>query len=441
MKAVLVLGAGFVARPLVRYMLEIENFRVRVASRTGSKAEKLIGDHPRGKAQQLDVTNRSKLRELVQDADLVVSLLPYTYHVEVAKLCLEYKKHLVTTSYVSDEMRALDKHAKEAGVLFLNELGLDPGIDHMSAMKVIHRVQNKGGKITSFKSYCGGLPAPEANTNPLGYKLSWNPRGVVLAAKNSARYLEGGQEIAIPGEQLFENCSIITLEGLGDFEAYPNRDSLGYIEKYGISTTETMFRGTLRNQGWCQTWKKFVELGLLDEKKLDLSSLTFKEFIARLIKSQGDIKKDLAAHLKIDVSSEVIKKIEWLGLLNEESIPLQQGSALDILTAKLVEKLQYEPGERDMIILHHEFIADYPVERRKEKISSTLINFGIPGGDTAMARTVGLPAAIGSKLILEGKLKLAGVHIPVLPIIYEPILQELERQKIAFSEKSEELEY
>ena len=343
---------------------------------------------------------------------------------------------MVTTSYVSEAMRALDSEAKDAGIIILNEIGLDPGIDHMEAMRIIDGVHGSSGRVASFRSYCGGLPAPEANTNPFGYKFSWSPRGVVLAAKNSARYLEGGQEISIPGEELFDHYWTVEIEGLGEFEAYPNRDSIPYIETYGIPETETMYRGTLRNPGWCATWKALVRLGLLDEEERDLRGPTWAGFMRELIgDGSEDLKRDLAAHLELAEDAEVLKRFEWLGLLSDEPLPLERGSALDLLAAKLLEKLQYEEGERDMIVLQHEFVASYP--NRKEKITSTLIDFGVPGGDTSMGRTLGLPAAIGTKLILQGEIGLQGVQTPVVPEIYRPVLAELEEQGIEFQERRE----
>jgi len=435
MKNVLLLGAGLVAKPLVRYLLDQEDIGVTIASRTLSKAEKLIEGHPKGKTLQWVVEDSETLRKLVEDADIAISLLPYTYHTKVADVCIDLKKPMVTTSYISQAMIELDGKAKEAGIIILNEIGLDPGIDHMSAMKIIHNVKSKGGEIEGFFSYCGGLPAPEANTNPFGYKFSWNPRGVALAGKNSGRYLKDGKEIFIPGEELFANYSMIHIENIGDFEAYTNRDSIPYIEKYSISETKSMFRGTLRYPGWCDTWKKMVEIGLVDEKERDdIKGLSYRDFMGRLINSRGDIKKDLAAKLNIDETSDIIKRFEWLGLLSDRKIELDKGSSLDILVPLLLEKLQYEEGERDMIILRHEFFCSYPEEKRKEKIVSMLVDFGIPKGDTAMARTVSLPAAIGTKLIIEGKIKEEGVKIPVKPDIYEPILLELEKLGIKFEE-------
>ncbi len=439
MKNVLLLGAGLVAKPLVRYLLDQEDIQVTIASRTLSKAEKLIEGHPKGKALQWVVEQDEELKKLTEDADIAISLLPYTYHTKVANICIDLKKPMVTTSYVSQAMMDLDSKAKQAGILILNEIGLDPGIDHMSAMKIIHNVKSKGGEIEGFFSYCGGLPAPEANTNPWGYKFSWNPRGVALAGKNTGKYLKDGKEVFIPGEELFANYSTINIEGLGDFEAYTNRDSIPYIEKYSINETKSMFRGTLRYQGWCDTWKKMVEIGLLDETVWDdIKGISFKDLMGRLISSKDDISKDLAAKLNIDESSDIMKRYEWLGLLSDEKIELEKGSPLDVLVHLLLEKLQYGEGERDMIILRHEFFCYYPEDGRREKIVSMLVDFGIPKGDTAMARTVSLPAAVGTKLMLEGKINEKGVKIPVRPEIYEPVLLELENLDIKFKETIEE---
>jgi saccharopine dehydrogenase-like NADP-dependent oxidoreductase len=436
MKNILVLGAGHVARPLVRYLLEQPDFCVKLATRTVSKAEKIIEDHPRGEAESLNITNIERLRTLIEQNDLVVSLLPPPHHPKIAELCVGLRKPMVTTSYVSKEMKQLDKRAKRASILLLNELGLDPGIDHMSAIRIIHKIQNKGGKITSFCSLCGALPAPEANTNPFGYKFSWAPRGLILDSKNPARYLKDGREVYIPGEELFENYSLRYIEGLGYFEAYPNRDSIPYIEKYGISGTKTMYRGTLRYIGWCETMKRMVDLGLLNDEKKNLEGLSYKEFFRGVINSRSEnIKEDLASYLHIDKYSTVMKRIEWLGILSDEPLPLKWGSELDIMAVRLLEKLKYEADERDMDVMQHEFIVEY--KDRKEKITSTLIDYGIPGGDTSIARTVGLPAAIGARLILEGKINLTGVQIPVSSVIYEPILNELEKQGITFREKNE----
>lgn len=441
MKKVLVLGAGLVTRPLVHYLLDQKDLKVIVASRTVSKASELIAGHSNGEALSFDIEkNPNDLERLVPESDCTISMLPYAHHVTVAKICIKHKKHLVTTSYVSDAMKALDEQARKAGIIILNELGLDPGIDHMSAMKIIHRIQDAGGKVTSFYSYCGGLPAPEANTNPFGYKFSWSPRGVVLAAKNDAKYLKDGRVVEIPGKELFDHYWTLTIEGLGDFEAYPNRNSLPYIDLYGLKGISSMYRGTLRNVGWCRTWKKIADMGFLnDTEKYDFSKLTYKKFVGALINSkEADVKQALARYLKLDASSDIIGRLEWLGLFEDKIPALKEGSALDLLVAILLEKLEYKKGERDMIIMQHEFGAEYK-DGKKEKTISTLVGFGIPNGDSIMSRTVGLPAAIGANLIVHGKIHLTGVQIPVVPEIYEPIMEELGRFGIEFKEKVERI--
>jgi saccharopine dehydrogenase (NADP+, L-glutamate forming)/spermidine synthase len=440
MKKILILGAGLVAKPLVRYLLDQPDYEVEVASRTVSKAVKLIDNHPQGIASELNLKDEESLKEKIAQTDVVISMVPYSFHPKVAKYCIDYKKNMVTTSYVSEVMKNLDAEAKKAGILILNEVGLDPGIDHMEAMRIIHEVEENEGEIQSFISYCGGLPAPEANTNPFGYKFSWSPIGVLLAGKNSAQYLKDGEQIFIPDKDLFSHYSLINIEGLGEFEGYINRDSLPYIQLYSIPSTKTMLRGTLRNKGWCQTLKKIVDLGLLDEGEKDWSGLTYKDFLNKLMNdpAEKDIKKNLSNYLGIEESSDIISRFEWLDLLSDNPLPITKGSALDILGAKMLEKLQYEEGERDMIILQHQFIVSYPGDK-KEKITSTLTDFGIPHGDTSMARTVGLPAAISTRLILEAKIQVTGVHIPVIPEIYAPILQELKELDIMFKEKREDI--
>ena len=440
MKRVLILGAGLVAKPLVRYLLDQPEFEVVIATRTVSKAIKLIDNHPKGTAKTLNLKNEEGLRDEVKDADLVISMVPYAFHTLVARFCIEFKKQMVTTSYVSDEMKALDGKAKNAGILILNEIGLDPGIDHMEAMRIIHEVEARGGEITSFTSYCGGLPAPEANTNPWGYKFSWSPIGVLLAGKNSARYIKDGQLVEIQSEDLFDNYVIWPIEGLGDFEGYPNRDSVPYIELYGIQSTKTMLRGTLRNIGWCSTLKKVADIGLLDKEEKDWTGYTYKSFMKSLMDNpeEPDLRKALATYLDLEVNSEILDRFEWLSLLSDEPVPVEKGGAIDILAARMIDKMFLAEGERDMIVLQHTFEAAYP-EGHGERITSTLIDYGIPHGDSAMSRTVGLPPAIGTKLILEGKIDKSGVYIPVEPDIYIPVLQELKGLNIKFSEKKETL--
>ena len=446
MRHVLILGAGLVTGPMVGYLLD-RGYQVTVASRTLRKAEVLVGRHSAGEAVGYDIsadTNSEKLAELVGSADLVVSMLPYTYHVTVAKECIRQQKQMVTTSYVSPAMRELDAAAREAGIIILNEIGLDPGIDHMSAMQVIHRVQNAGGHIDSFMSYCGGLPAPEDNNNPLGYKFSWSPRGVLLAARNPAHYLKGDQDVNVAGRDLFTHFWPLEVEQLGTFEAYPNRDSVPYRETYGIEDVSTMYRGTLRNIGWCDTLNTITNMGFLDETVRDVSGKSYARFMRDLLPGNapdtGDIQADTAAALDLPADSKIISDLDWLGLFDDRPIDAEQNSIspLDLLTGQMLDRMEYAKDERDLIVLVHHFDASY-LDGRQEHITSSLIAFGEPNGDSAMARTVSLPAAIAVDLILRGEISLHGVQVPVIPELYNPILAGLKEQSIECIEKIETL--
>lgn len=440
MKKILILGAGLVSKPHVNYLLDQQNFFVTVASRTVSKAEKLVKDRPNGKAISLNVKDDEELEKLISECDIAVSLLPFVYHVKVAKFCLKHGKNMVTTSYISDEMKALDSKAKKLGLLLLNETGVDPGTDHMSALRVINQVKNNGGKIVSFKSYCGGLPAPKANTNPWGYKFSWSPRGVIMAGKNSAKYLEDDEIVNVPGKELFAHHWKLDVPGFGELEAYPNRNSVPYRDIYDIPDTKTMFRGTLRYPGWCVTMKKIADMGLLnDEKIYDLKDKTYAEFMMKLLSAapKNELKEKLAQLWELPENSDAINRIEWIGLLGDEKIGLDEGTSMDVFCKILLDKLKYKTGEVDMLIMHHEFIAQY--EGKKQNITSTMIDYGVPNGDSSMSRTVGLPAAIAVKMILNGVINETGVLIPSKPEIYEPILDELEDMNISFKENFGEI--
>ncbi|MCK5152180.1 MAG: saccharopine dehydrogenase NADP-binding domain-containing protein [Candidatus Thorarchaeota archaeon] len=433
MKNVLCLGAGLVARPYIQYLCE-HGFHVTVASRTKEKAERLIQGCDNATAIAFNIAKDNELLEkLTSEADLVCSLLPYTFHVKAAKVAIRHKKNFCTTSYISEEMQSLDGEAIGAGIIILNECGVDPGIDHMSAMKIIDDIHNKGGKVVSFTSFTGGLPAPDANNNPFGYKLSWSPRGVLLAGRNDAHFLRNGEEVTIPGHELFDNCEIMDVPGMGQFEGYPNRDSLSYIETYSIPETKTMLRGTFRNIGWCGTLKKIADLGLLDIEEQTLDNLSYSKMLTQLLSSdEDDTRLAVANKLGLDISDPIINRFDWLGLFSDETIPDGVSTYLDALCHLFEQKLQYAPGERDMIVMHHAFIAEY--SDRQESITSTMIDYGIPNGDSSMSRTVALPVAIASRLILEGKINLTGVHRPIMADIYNLILKELETLDIKLEE-------
>lgn len=425
-KKVLILGAGMVASPLVRYLMGQAGLEVIVADQELERAQKLVRGSQNGRAVQLDIKNEADAKQEISRSDLVISILPHSFHPQVAVWCIQHRKNLLTASYVSEEMKKLDSSAREAGIILLNEIGLDPGLDHMEAMRIIHEVKQRGGEIQSFTSFCGGIPAPEANTNPLGYKFSWSPIGVLLAGKSQAQYLWRGEKVLLSPEELFQNPTSIFIEGIGDLDGYPNRNALPYIELYGIHSTKTMLRGTLRYKGWCSFIWAALRTGLLDEKRQDWEGRSFLDLVGNRLEYSGEanIKELLFNYLNIDQESDIIRSFEWLGLLCEESLPLSSGSPLEILAGRLQEKLQYRAGERDMVVLEHKFEASY-LKGNPENITSTLIDHGIPNGDTSMARTVGLPLAISTRLILEGKINRTGVLIPIFPEIYEPVLEEL----------------
>ncbi len=440
MKKILIIGAGLVAKPAVTYLLNQPGFHVILADQLKDKALELVGDNPCGKAIGLDVNDELSLKNAIADSDVVISLLPWVFHPMIAKLCIEFEKHLITASYVKQEMQAFHEKAKEKSLIFLNEIGVDPGIDHMAAMNIINQVKDAGGKVTRFYSYCGGLPAQKDNNNPLGYKFSWSPEGAMLAANNDGRYLENEKIIEIPGADLFEHYELISIPGAGVLEAYVNRDALPYIDIYGIKSVKSMLRGTLRNIGFCETWDYFKKLGLLDQKSMfDFDDLTLKQVLARMVKSQGiDVIKDVAAYLKIPNHSLILKKLEWLGLFGDEKINIGHASVYRMFAHVLQKKLVYEKGEQDLLVQHHEFIGEYP-DGSKEKIISTMIDTGIPDGDSSMSKTVGLPVAIAAKMIAQGKINRFGVIIPIYKEIYEPLLAELGTMNIKFVETKEKI--
>jgi saccharopine dehydrogenase-like NADP-dependent oxidoreductase len=435
MKNILVLGAGLVSRPGVTYLLQ-NNFNVTVAEKEISRAEKLIKGFSNGTARQILVENREELESLIDEHDIVVSLLPREYNVRIAELCIKNNRHMVTASYVSEDMKKLDKEAREKQLLFLNEIGLDPGIDHMSAMKIIDEIYGENGKVLHFYSYCGGLPAPEANDNPIGYKFSWSPRGVVLASKNPAQFLENGEIVTIESKDLFLNKRIENVDPLGKFEVYPNRNSLFYKKLYGLKDALTVLRGTCRNLGWCDMFKKITDLGLIDDTPIsNVKGITFKRMMADLIgvNDNEDVYKKTADKIGIPSNHSIMKKLKWLGLFDDAPVPDCE-TRLDIFCELLIEKLKYNTGERDMIILRHKFTIENK-DKTKDLITSTLIDYGIPNGDSSMARTVSLPLAIAVRMMCEGKIILTGIQIPVKKEIYSNILRELETLNIKIEER------
>ncbi|MCB2145321.1 MAG: saccharopine dehydrogenase NADP-binding domain-containing protein [Deltaproteobacteria bacterium] len=441
MKQLLILGAGLVARPAVRYLLEKGGLQVVLADQMVDKAEAIIAGHANGRAVRMDAKDETLLARQITQSDIVVSLLPWTLHPVIARLCLAHGKHMITASYVKDEMQALDTPAREKGLIFLNEVGVDPGLDHMSAMQIIDAVRRDGGRIDSFFSYCGGLPALESNNNPLGYKFSWSPEGAMLAATNDGRYKEHGKVIEVPGDQLFKHYWLKSVPGAGVFEAYVNRDALPYLSIYGIDDAAGMYRGTLRNVGYCETWDFIKQLGLLNRKMMfNFDEVTPREVLANIVNCRGkDLRAGISKYLKIPEHSLTLKKLEWLGLLSDRKLKIGTASVFDMFAHTLKNRLVYDEGEMDLLVMHHEFEAIYP-DQPRQRIQSTLIDCGIPGGDSSMSRTVGYPVGIAAGLVAEGKITQTGVLRPVHPQIYEPILAECRRLGICFKERRSDLD-
>jgi len=436
MKNILILGAGFVSRPGVRYLLSDSGLNITVADMFVDKAKELVEGFENGKAVTLDINNSKNLDLMIKENDVVVSLLPWTLHLKVAKLCVKNGKNMATTSYVSDGMKELDNQVKEKGLLFINEIGVDPGIDHMSAKKIIDEVHGDGGKIIEFYSYCGGLPAPEDNDNPFGYKFSWSPKGVVLASRNPARFLENGEIVNISGEELFLNYRDEKVEELGNFEVYPNRNSMIYREIYGLEDVQTLIRGTYRYSGWCKTFKLISDFGLLSDSETDgINNIPYSDMMCKLldVKKKSDLEQEISKKFGISIDSEQIRRLKWLGLFGEGLTP-DLNNYLDILSELLQKKLYYKNNEKDMILMKHT-LKVLNKDGTYDRITSTLIDYGIPGGDSSMSRTVSLPLAICVKMMAEEKIDLVGVRIPIRKEVYLPVLEELERLGIKMVER------
>ncbi len=439
MQNILVIGAGRSASSLINYLLTHsveENWTVTVGDVSLDLVKQKTTGHTNARAIQFDINNDAQREEEIKRADIVISMLPAFMHINVAKDCVKFKKHLATASYVSKEMKELDEEAKAAGIILMNEIGLDPGIDHASAMKVIDHIHAQGGELTSFQSFCGGLVAPESNDNPWGYKFSWNPRNVVLAGQGTAQFIEDGQYKYIPYNRLFTQICPVEMDGFGKFEAYANRDSLSYRKIYNLEKIPTMLRGTLRMPGYCKAWNVFVKLGLTDDSyKMEASdTLTYKKLVeAFLPLGKQSVKEKLIAFMGNEMDAETLAKIEWLGVFEDRKIRLKDATPAQILQDLLEEKWLLKEQDKDMIVMQHEF--EYKLKGHNKKITSSLVVKGEDQTYTAMAKTVGLPLAISAKLILQGKIKARGVTIPTTKEIYEPVLAELEMLGVKFVEK------
>ncbi len=437
MKHVLVIGAGKSTGVLIEYLLseaERHDWSVRVVDKAVDAARRRVGDHPRGTAEEFDASDGPRRETLVSAADLVVSMLPADLHGPVAQACLQFRKHFVSASYVSAEVHELDTVAQRAGITLLNEMGVDPGIDHMSAMSTLDGLRARGARITAFETFTGGLVAPEFDDNPWQYKFTWNPRNVVLAGQGGVKFKHNGRFKYIPYHKLFARYEPLSIPGYGDFEGYPNRDSLKYRQHYRLFGVETIYRGTLRRPGFCRAWNCLVQLGLTDDsyELENLDSMTYRDFVnAHLWYDEAmSVELKVRAYLQLDLNSPSFDRLAWLGLFDDRPIGLASGTPAQVLQKLLEEKWALAPDDRDMIAMLHKI--EYELDGQRYKEQSSMVTLGSGPEQTAMAKTVGLATGIGAKLILLGEINQRGVVIPTMPAVYGPVLKELEQHGIAF---------
>ncbi|WP_369048056.1 saccharopine dehydrogenase family protein [Tenacibaculum sp. UWU-22] len=442
MRNILVIGAGRSSSSLIQYLLnksKKEELFITLGDISIENAEEKINNHPNGKAILFDVFNQKQRHTEIQNADIVVSMLPAQFHIEVAKDCVTYNKHLVTASYISKEMEALQKQVIAKGLVFMNEIGLDPGIDHMSAMQVIDNIRKKGGEMLLFESFTGGLVAPESDTNLWNYKFTWNPRNVVLAGHGgAAKFIQEGTYKYIPYQKLFRRTEFLTIEEYGKFEAYANRDSLKYRSVYGLDNIPTMYRGTIRKVGFSKAWNIFVQLGMTDDSYTieNSENMSYRDFTNLFLaySPTDSVELKFRLYLKIDQDDIMWDKFLELDIFNRhKKVGIKNATPAQILQKILTDKWSLQPHDKDMIVMHHKF--GYLHNNKKNQIESSMVILGEDQTYTAMAKTVGLPVAIATLRILNGKITTPGVQLPIRKEVYEPILKELEEHGIIFKEK------
>jgi saccharopine dehydrogenase-like NADP-dependent oxidoreductase len=437
MKNILICGAGRSATDLITYMLqhsEENDWFVTVGDIEVETAEKKIGGHPRGKAVYFDCYDDAIMDRQIKGADMVISLLPPGMHAAAAKIALRHDAHVVTASYTADEMYELDEEARKRGLTFLNELGADPGIDHMNGMRSIDKIRAKGGELLSFESYCGSLIAPESNDNPWGYKFTWSPMNVVLAGGGGARYYKNNQLRCIPYHKLFAEPHLVDLPGYGQFEAYANRDSIPYRKKYNLEDVPTIIRATLRFPGFCEGWDALIQLGLTaNNYQIEGSEhMTYRQWVSSYLPSSSEtLEERVAQSLNTQQNSELFQRILWTDLLSDRPITRVNGTPAKILLDLLLDKWKFKEHDTDMIVFYDR--QEYKLEGQYYEHLSFLVSKGIDHWHTAISRTVGLPAAIGAKLILNGDIKTRGVILPIEKEVYEPILMELEELGLGYT--------
>lgn len=440
MKKILVLGAGRTSAPLIDYLLRNssgEDWFITVADFSLMLAREKVKNHSRGRAIQFNILDEVQKESEISTADLVISILPATLHIKAAEQCLKSKTHFLSASYTSEEISGLNNEAKKRNLIFLNEMGVDPGIDHMDAKYLVDKINNEGGKIISFNSYGGGLVSPSSDDNCWGYKFTWSPMNVVTAGKTGGRYLKDGKIITVPYERIFLNTEIVEIPGYGKLETYPNRDALIYLKKYGIEDVRNIYRGSLRKPGFGKAWNSIIKIGLTDTEEVFQNSdkMTYKDWMDNFIPDHNGKpdSENLKNFLNGSADPEIIEKLVWLDLFNNKKIKSKRASSAQILQELLESKWDFKDNDSDMTILQTN--VDYLADSQKKRITSTLIVNGYESKFTAMSRTVGLPLGIAAKLILQNKVKERGVIIPIHRDIYEPVLKELKELGISFKEK------
>ena len=436
MKRLLLLGAGRSSASLIKYLIQkvsLNNWELVVGDYDLKLAQDKLPSHPRLKGIQFDIFNEQQREKEISSADVVISMLPAAFHIHVAKCCLKFGKNLITASYVSEDFKKLEQEVGNKGLLFLMECGLDPGIDHMSAMKVIDDIRSKGHQLVNFETFTGGLIAPESEgNNPWKYKFTWNPRNVVMAGNGTVKFIQEGRFKYIPYHRLFRRTEIVEIPGYGLFEGYANRDSLKYLEVYGLKNIRTLYRGTFRRTGYCRAWDVFVQLGATDDsyQMEGVDTMTHREFINSFLSynPHDSVELKLAHYLNLDLQGEEMFRLKWLGLFNDEPIGLEKGTPAQILEHILKKKWTIQPEDKDMIVMWHKF--DFLDGDKMRKIHSYMVVKGENAEDTAMAKTVGLPLGIAAELILNNKINSTGIKIPINKEIYNPILEVLEKEGI-----------
>jgi saccharopine dehydrogenase-like NADP-dependent oxidoreductase len=445
MKKILLIGAGRSASTLIQYLLELcqkEGWQLRVGDLSIEIAREKIGNHPHAVAAQFNIHNEAQREQEITGADLVISMLPAMFHHLAASLCVKYRKPLITASYVSNEIRELDWDAKKNETLVLMECGLDPGIDHMSGMKVLDQIKAEGHVLTGFETFTGGLVAPESTTeNPWEYKFTWNPRNVVLAGQGVVKFIQEGKYKYIPYHRLFRRTELIHIPEYGFFEGYANRDSLKYLDVYQLHGIKTLFRGTLRRPGFCKAWNAFIQLGATDDsyEMTGVNKMTHRDFINSFLvyDAHNSVELKLAHYLNLDMEGEVMYKLSWLGIFEHTLVGLEKGTPAQVLEHILKKKWGMRSMDKDMIVMWHKF--DFLDKGKPRQVQSHMVLKGINDVHTAMSQTVGYPLGIAAKMVLTGKIKANGVQTPVKKDIYEPILKELEEYGIQFVEREIEL--